>query len=126
MTNKNCIHVCTVNTNGLQKPEKRNRIIEWANQQKCDIVFLQETHFTQTLEPKLKQEFKGEVIFSNGLSNARGVAIWIKSRLNFKIIDQYKDSEGRFILVNIEIDDNIYTLVNLYAPNNCKIRNTVF
>ena len=41
-------------------------------------------------------------------------------------MDEYKDSEGRLILINIEINGTIYTLVNIYAPNLEKNRNTFF
>ncbi|VDI23717.1 Hypothetical predicted protein [Mytilus galloprovincialis] len=72
------LHICTVNAKGLQQTEKRKRLIEWTKQQKCDILLIQETHFTDNLKESLKKEFEGELIFSNGQSNARGVSIWLK------------------------------------------------
>lgn len=121
----NHIHICTLNTKGLQQSEKRKRISEWSSQQKCDILLMQETHFTKNLESKVHNDFTGQIFFSNGVSNARGVAILIKT-LNFKIIDEHKDLEGRLLLVNGEINESILTIVNVYAPNNKKERNSFF
>jgi hypothetical protein len=42
---------------------------------------------------------------SNGTSNSRGVAIWIKKNVEFKLIDEYKDNEGRLLLINVEINN---------------------
>ena len=54
------------------------------------------------------------------------MAIWIKKNVEFKLIDEYKDNEGRLLLINVEINNAIYTIINIYAPNNMKKRNTVF
>ena len=126
MPSKKYFHICSVNSKGLLQSEKRKRLIEWTTQQKSDILFIQETHFTGEIENKLKSEFVGDLFLSNGQSNSRGVAIWLKHSLNYKIIDNYKDNEGRILLINIELDDNIFTFVNIYAPNNVKARNTFF
>ena len=56
---------------------------------------MQETHFSQNIENKLIQDFKGSLYQSNGTSNSRGVEIWIKKNVEFKLIDEYKDNEGR-------------------------------
>lgn len=124
--NHNILHICSINTNGLQQSEKRQRLIEWSKQQQCNILLMQETHFSQNIENKLIQDFKGSLYQSNGTSNSRGVAIWIKKNVEFKLIDEYKDNEGRLLLINVEINNAIYTIINIYAPNNMNKRNTFF
>jgi hypothetical protein len=57
--NHNILHICSINTNGLQQSEKRQRLIEWSKQQQCNILLMQETHFSQIIENKLIQDFKG-------------------------------------------------------------------
>ena len=37
-----------------------------------------------------------------------------------------KDNEGRLLLINVEINNVIYTIINIYAPNSMKKRNTFF
>ena len=49
-----------------------------------------------------------------------------KKTLNLKLIDNFEDEESRFLLVNTEVNDNILTIVNLYAPNNPHTRNNFF
>lgn len=126
MSGKKYLHICSINSNGLQQSEKRKRLVEWATQQKCDILLMQETHFTKEIEKKIRNDFPGELCYSHGLSNARGTAIWFKKNLNYKIITQHIDGEGRLLLINVEIDDSIFTIVNVYAPNKTKTRNTFF
>ena len=41
-------------------------------QQQCNILLMQETHFSQNIENKLIQDFKGSLYQSNGISNSRG------------------------------------------------------
>ena len=40
--------------------------------------------------------------------------------LNFKIINHYHYDKGRLLIVNVEIDGNGYSIVNIYAPNIAK------
>ena len=87
---------------------------------------MQETHFSQNIKNKLIQDFEGSLYQSNGTSNSRGVAICIKKNVEFKLIDEYKDNQGRLLLINVEINNAIYTIINIYAPNNMNKRNTFF
>jgi exonuclease III len=56
-----CLHVPTLHN-------YRQRLIEWSKQQQCNILLMQETHFSQNIENKLIQEFKGSLYQSNGTS----------------------------------------------------------
>jgi exonuclease III len=49
----------------------------------------------------------------------------IKSHI-WEIISQFIDTEGRIILLNINIKDTIFTLVCLYAPNCKTTKNNFF
>ncbi len=59
----------------------------------------------------------GEILFSHGLSNARGVCILFRPGLSLKVHDVKRDTEGRLLCVDLEIDGVRFTLVGLYAPN---------
>ena len=37
--------------------------------------------------------------------------------MEFDLLDFHKDTEGRILLLNVEIENIIYSLVNIYAPN---------
>ena len=124
MNNK--IHVCSLNCQGLAAKDKRQRVYLWMKNQQCNVMFIQESHFTENIQSDIQKEFKGQIIFNHGNSQSRGVAILIKDHLNAKIIDVYKDEDGRLIVANVEIEESIYTLVNVYAPNIPRIRNSFF
>ena len=53
---------------------------------------------------------------------SRGVSILINKNLPFIILNVHKSNDGRIILLNCEILENIITIVNIYAPNNEKLR----
>lgn len=56
------------------------------------------------------------IIFSHGSTNARGVAVLIRSGLDI-FQHEYCDSKGRLIMLNAQIKDKNYFLINLYGPN---------
>lgn len=80
----------------------------------------------ENTEKELKHEYLGDIYNAHGSSNSKGVSIFINKHLNYSLINKFEDSEGRLILLNVEIDDTIYTLLNLYAPNKRKDRNSFF
>jgi len=54
-----------------------------------------------------------------------GVSILLNKSLNFAILDKWEDKDGELLLINIQIDDTIFILVCIYAPN-CKTARTTF
>ena len=120
------MQLCSLNVNGIKYKPKRNRVIEWVNAQKCSICFLQETHFNIDIENEIRNNSNFDILCSNGTTASRGVSILIKKTLNYRLIDSFKDDEGRIVMGNVEIDDNILTLLCLYAPNCRTNRNTFF
>ena len=63
---------------------------------------------------------------SFGNSNSRGVSILFSKQVEYSIIDTHQDSEVLILILNIELDNPNYTLVNIYAPNYVKERNSFF
>ena len=53
------------------------------------------------------------------------MAILISKQVDYEIISQFIDTEGRITLLNINIKNTIFTLVCLYAPN-CKTTKNYF
>ena len=54
---KDIVHLISLNTQGMRSGPKRARLREYIMQQKANIVFLQETHFTPDFEILIKNEF---------------------------------------------------------------------
>ena len=57
------------------------------------------------------------MIFSHGKSDARGVLIGFLEAIKYKIKARYVDKNGRYIVLDMLIDNNPVILVNYYAPN---------
>lgn len=47
----------------------------------------------------------------------------LKRNLNHKILKHANDSEGRILLLDVEIQENIYTIGSVYAPTQDKPQN---
>uniref|UniRef100_A0A3Q2QE32 exodeoxyribonuclease III n=1 Tax=Fundulus heteroclitus TaxID=8078 RepID=A0A3Q2QE32_FUNHE len=105
------------NIRGINSPIKRKKMLTYLKRQKVDIAFIQENHLTDTEHFKLCRDWVGNVFYSSFLTKARGVDLLINKRLNFKLNSVEKDKNGRFLLVNCEINRNKIALVNIYGPN---------
>jgi len=81
-TIKNTTHLLSLNCNGLGDKSKRARLLQWLNYQRCDILFIQETHFTPAITMSLENEFiEWKLLHSFGDSNARGCSILINKKI---------------------------------------------
>ena len=108
----------TCNVRGLHDPRKRQNLFLWLMDQKADIVFLQETFCTKELEPHIKSCWKGKVFNAcSDSSHSRGVAILFKENFDCKIISTEADDDGRKILVNLEYQNETFSVLSIYAPN---------
>ena len=84
---------------------------------KYDIVIFQETHSTESTAQVWANEWGGEVIFSHGETNARGIAMFIRKNPKFIVEDIERDKAGRYIIFNIEENREKVSCVAIYAPN---------
>ena len=82
------------------------------------IIFLQETHSTEDALNKWRDDFQGQIFFSHGTTNSCGVMIGFlgnkKIKYNVKI---RTDNNGRIIVLEVEINGEIFLLINLFNPN---------
>ena len=75
----------SINTQGLRSTTRRLAAFNFFKRLHCDIIFLQETHWTAELEHTIKQEWNGQIIFNHGSANSCGVAILFHARINNQI-----------------------------------------
>lgn len=106
------------NVRGLRDEHKRTSIFNYVRRKNIDLCLIQEAHCTEKEENIWENQWGGKIIFSHGASNARGVIVLIKPSLDCKIIDIYKDNQGRYLEVNCSIQGTNFKVINLYAPNN--------
>ena len=114
------LKVLSLNVCGLRDYFKRKKMFKYLQNQKVDIIFLQETHSTKEVELFWKCQMKGSFYFSHGTNLARGVLVFIRDGLNFDLLNMNSDENGRYIMLKIQLYDQIVTLTNVYAPNNIR------
>lgn len=121
------LHILSLNAQGLRNKEKRMRLKEYIRLQKVDIVFLQETHFTADISNTVRLEFEQwHIINSYGTNTSKGCSILTNKSLSYEILDFTSDTLGRYIILNISIDETIYSLINIYAYNDKVSRNNFY
>ena len=121
MVELNC-DLISLNTAGLRDYEKCRKVFHYLKQQisKSAIIFMQETHTVKSDEKIWTNQFgcgSGSIIFSHRKSDVRGVFIAFREKLNYRVITEHVDNNGRYIVLNVLIDNNPVILVNYYAPN---------
>ena len=104
------------NVRGMRDKKKREKLYH-RFRDKGDIIFVQESHCTSADEIMWENEWNGDVYFSNGSSNSKGVMILVSNRIEFECKNVICDSEGRFILMRCVIKGLSIVLCNIYAPN---------
>lgn len=113
------LQLLSVNVRGLNTDEKRKKCYAWLNELKTDIIFLQETHFIEKNEKKYNFGWRGKLYhaFSNS-TYSRGVSILFKENIDVQVYNVNRSNDGRKLLLNLEINDYKFTVVNIYAPND--------
>ena len=101
MYNANCLTFITNNRNKLGNN---------------GILFLLETHSTFNDENIWKNDFNGSVFYSHGTSQSCGVLVYF-GNLNFSFNKQVGDTNGRILILDENIDEIRYVLVNIYNAN---------
>ena len=89
------LKLISLNVRGLGNFPKHRAIFTWCQKQKAYVIFLQKTHSTKNCEAQWKKEWGSLIIFSHGTSNARGVTVLIKNKLDIVIQQELSDSKGR-------------------------------
>ena len=57
------------------------------------------------------------VFFSHGKSDDRGVLIAFREGIKYKVTEKHIDTEGRYVLLNLLLNNSPVVLINCYAPN---------
>ena len=55
--------------------------------------------------------------FSQGHSNSCRVAIGFLGNMNFNVLSKIQDNDGRILILDVQIDDAAFLLINLYNAN---------
>lgn len=113
----NGVQLITWNVNGISNKTKRCGILSHLKSLSCDLAMIQETHTSVTESAKLRQGWVGQVYSAPGNGASRGVATLISKRIQFQLIKQIFDKDGRFLILICLLQNVKCALVNIYAPN---------
>ena len=80
------------------------------------VTFLQETYSTPEIINEWKFQWRGEMILSHGSNHSRGVLVLFNEQLQYETKNTVIDGEGRYILLEMTIQESPFLLLNLYAP----------
>ena len=112
------IKILSFNAQGLQTNRKRKKVMHWLKKKKANVYLLQETHSTEGDEITWKENWGSEVLFSHGNTESRGVSICFLKDFDYTIKKTIRDGEGRYIILDMEINSTRTVIANIYAPNS--------
>ena len=115
MSRGSYLSIITLNVDGLNVPNKRQRLAEWIQKQDSYIYCLQETHLETRETFRLKVKGWKKLSHEDKYQKKAGVAILISDKIDFKTKAVKRDKEGHYIMINISIQEDI-TIINIRAP----------
>jgi exonuclease III len=113
------LNIGTFNCNGLNSSFKRGKIFKFLKLNNFDIVFLQETHCSSIKDGQIwGKEWGGKCFWSFGTKFSCGVGIILSPSLKYQVKSFDFDANGRYLILDLNINEVGYRLINVYAPNN--------
>ena len=110
--------ICTFNCNGLGNNTKRRDVFDYLRKKKCNIYFLQETHWKSLSENYVRAAWGYNVWLSGRETNKNGVAILFNNNFEYMLHNVVKDLEGCYVAMDVEILKKRMTLMNVYGPSS--------
>lgn len=114
-------NIVSLNAKGLNHPAKRHSLWHTAAKLNCDILCVQETHLLPAATTLCHNRQYPQIYHATYSSKKRGVLIAIKQGLDFQLLQQTPDPNGRYLILSFTLNKVSYTLMNLYAPNTRQI-----
>ena len=108
----------SLNVNGIRDYHKRKDIFDYLRGKNAQIIMLQETHLKTQEENIVRSMWGYECILSGDSTNSNGVGIFFNSNFQHKIHKVTRDLEGKYIVLDIEMQSKRYTIINLYGPSD--------
>ena len=115
----NVIELNFSTTTTKKKKKKRIKTFKYFREKITSnrILFSQKTHSSYETVINWHGSFKGALLFSNRTSNSCGVMIRYLGSKKIKVNRIKNDNQGRFLIVDVDIDDKTFVLINLYNAN---------
>ena len=108
----------SLNVNGLRDIDKMNSVFTTIKNKHANIFFYS-TPFGIMIIERYIHLWEGKIYYNNCPNkNRRGVTILIYKECPYKFTFNSCDTEGRILKINTHIDNEEYSFINVYAPNN--------
>lgn len=114
----NDVTILSVNCRGLADTKKRNDVFHYLKGKKYSIYCLQETHFTEEMHSIITSKWGYKAFFNSSSSNKKGLAILINNNFEFTFVKLIVDDKGDYMILQLKMNDQTITLINLHSPNN--------
>ena len=109
--------ILSQNVKGFKDNFKRVKVLRWATAHKADLFFTQESHYEQTEFLEWTKTWKGDFFSSIGCNNSRGVTTFVREGLDYTLLRELKDDDGRYIIIYLKIHEQNIVIANFYGPN---------
>jgi len=113
----NEITLFSMNCQGLANYRTRKDVLNYIRVREYKIVCLQDIHVTKDTANLMLNEWGYGGVIAPYTSSARGVAVLFNNKFEYKILKTTTDPNGNYIVLDLKIENYIFTLVNLYGPN---------
>ena len=113
------LELLSYSVKGLKDKHKRSTTFCSLREKNCDMILLQATrcHLRKN-DTRWGRKWGGQCFWSKGTARSKGVAIMFKPGITYDIENILIDANGRYIIIQVNIDEAVYQVVNIYAPND--------
>ena len=109
------LQFATWNVQGLRNEKKRKAIIRLLQKEKLNVIALQECYLDTQAINIVSKEWKGEIHFSESQGRSKGLITLFDIKTEGVKITK-KETNERFIISEIEIGEEHFLVINVYAP----------
>lgn len=120
----NSFNIVSLNVRGLRDSTKRKALFLFCKHTEADRIFLQETDSGETNCKFCKSQWGNSVFFDHGTNHSAGVVILLH-KVRGDIIDSVTSSEGRWLILVVNVDNACFLLCNICGYNS-HISNRIF
>ena len=97
--------------------QSKDRVADWIKNQEPTICCLQETHLRGKNTHRSKVRGYKKTFHANRNDKKAGVTILTSDKIDFKTNTLKKDKEGHYIMIKGSIQEEDFTLINIYTPD---------
>ena len=107
------LSILSFNTNGMRAPQKRHNVFNFCKASTCDIMLLQETHWTPS--DQWSRDWP-QSFWSSGSNTSSGCAILIGNP-EVRVLSFKSSPSGNFVFLKVRLkDESDLNIICLYAP----------